>query len=738
MSFVHPGIAYFAFAMAATPLLIHLIHRRRYQVEPWAAMAFLRRAEARSRRRMRLEEWLLLALRTAAILAVGLAAARPRPTGSAGSALFGAAAQDRVIVLDDTLSMTAQGTDGATSFDRAAAAARALIDRFPPSDRVAVVTTSSPARAWPTTDRDALRELIGGLKCASRSDDLRGALRRATELVADRGAASTAVAYVFSDFARGSVRGGAGLSTGVSTGDAPPAAAEVDSAEPLARRGFDRVVLVDVGSDGRQNATIAEARCEGALMTAGMPIRLAVEVVNHGDEPVRGAIVEIVQGERVIRTMPCADLEPGGRAWCRCEIEFAGPGPQRLVARLKEWNDALAADDRRNLAIDVRSRVPILGVASAARDGRDPGPLFFFATALGVQQARRGEDSFRWREVDPEELAAEPIEDAEVIVLGDVEQLPRAAWGKLGRYVRDGGGLIALLGPRSSAEHWNRMSTTLGAPGRILPVSLASARTIDDSGPGAWEGMTLADEAEAVFADLAWGAGVGGLSTARVFGHWGVEAVSADGGIRTLIRSTGGRPLLLAAEQGRGRVLVWTAGADMAWSNLPAKPDYVPWAMNLVAYAGGWARESAGSRVGEAIAIDPPRGGSWREGLMTSPGGIETRVENIVARSGAAPTFRDTDEPGFYGFRSGDWRREYAVNVDPDEGALARADEEEIAGLAREAAGATIVEVASVEASLAGAAGAPGGRELVGACMTVLFALVLVETLAAAWLGAGR
>src|SRR6266540_4178714 len=62
-----PGLAVGAAAAAvAAPLIIHLLFRKRYQIVPWAAIRFLLVAERRHKRRI--DQWLLLVLRTLALV----------------------------------------------------------------------------------------------------------------------------------------------------------------------------------------------------------------------------------------------------------------------------------------------------------------------------------------------------------------------------------------------------------------------------------------------------------------------------------------------------------------------------------------------------------------------------------------------------------------------------------------------------------------------------------------------
>ena len=83
--------------------MIHLLNRRKYREVPWAAMRFLLAAIRKNRRRLRIEQWLLLAIRTLIILLVVSAMAKPF-LESFGAVIAGRRTH-RVIVVDASLSM---------------------------------------------------------------------------------------------------------------------------------------------------------------------------------------------------------------------------------------------------------------------------------------------------------------------------------------------------------------------------------------------------------------------------------------------------------------------------------------------------------------------------------------------------------------------------------------------------------------------------------------------------------
>ena len=60
MTFLNSLLLWSGLALATGPIIIHLLNRRRFRILDWAAMEFLLESVRRNRRRVRLEELLLL------------------------------------------------------------------------------------------------------------------------------------------------------------------------------------------------------------------------------------------------------------------------------------------------------------------------------------------------------------------------------------------------------------------------------------------------------------------------------------------------------------------------------------------------------------------------------------------------------------------------------------------------------------------------------------------------------
>ena len=106
MNFLQPLLLW-GLALAAVPVIIHLIHQRRFRTMNWGAMYFLRKASQNAKGMARLKQWLVLAMRALAVMALALAVSRPLSGGWMGQAGAGNLPL-AIILLDRSPSMEHQ------------------------------------------------------------------------------------------------------------------------------------------------------------------------------------------------------------------------------------------------------------------------------------------------------------------------------------------------------------------------------------------------------------------------------------------------------------------------------------------------------------------------------------------------------------------------------------------------------------------------------------------------------
>src|SRR5436190_22322660 len=103
IGFVTPMFFAAGLLLASIPIIIHFLNRRRFKTVQWAAMEFLLRAMRKNRRRIKFEQWLLLATRCLVLALLGMALARPISCSDSSLAALAARRTGlHVIVIDNS------------------------------------------------------------------------------------------------------------------------------------------------------------------------------------------------------------------------------------------------------------------------------------------------------------------------------------------------------------------------------------------------------------------------------------------------------------------------------------------------------------------------------------------------------------------------------------------------------------------------------------------------------------
>jgi len=256
ITFALPGVLA-GLVAAAVPILLHLVARREPPTVSFPAVRYLEDTARRHQRRLNLQHWLLLVVRTALIVALVLAAAGPTragvgPGGHAPAAL--------VLVLDNSLSAGAI-REGEPMFESLREAARSLLQRATAADELWLITADGiPRRGGPA----ALSAQVDSLTPVPRRLDLGQAVVTARELL--RTARHPGEVVVLSDLQASALSPAPGsevVLVGV-PGEPPPAnlgiASIVTGPQPWSGSGrvtvsvggrSDREVPLTIGIDGR-------------------------------------------------------------------------------------------------------------------------------------------------------------------------------------------------------------------------------------------------------------------------------------------------------------------------------------------------------------------------------------------------------------------------------------------------------------------------------------------------------
>ncbi|MBL8726203.1 MAG: BatA domain-containing protein [Planctomycetes bacterium] len=570
LAFLNPLLLW-ALPLAAVPIVIHLLNRRRFQRVPWAAMEFLLAAMKRNRKRLRMEQWLVLLLRTLAVLLLVSLVARPQ---LGGGGLIGTRTH-HLVLLDDSASMT-QRSGSTTLFDRAIDKVRALADDLATrrdGDLFSVVRSSRAATPdlWTARVGPELGRRVGALLkefvVGDGAPDLGQALGQNVQRAAQVAEAGRTEFYVIADQR------------------ARDWATDDDKAKPsvlaaLQAMRADREHLTVFGVGGQhQNLAIVDIRLIDRLAVAAVPVQVAIDVQNHGLDATAPTTVafEVDGKSRVVRPVP--QLAPGERVAIPIAHTFAQPGFHRLEAQL-EATDLFLLDDRRALALEVRDRSRVLLVDG--QPDEDEGEVFFLQSAF--EPGGEALSGIEVQVVHEPAFAEIDLEPFDLVWLANVQSPAPTAVPRLEAFVAAGGGLVLSVGALVDVGRWNELLWRDGKG--VLPLPLG-----DIAGdPDRPEHALLVAKDHPICGSLAE---VLELLTGNVLliRRWLtlVEGPSTAGGAAVVarIRDAEGPPLLATRTYGSGggEVALWSVTADKFWSNLPSTDLLLVFANQLHKFA---------------------------------------------------------------------------------------------------------------------------------------------------------
>lgn len=612
----------------------------------WGAMRFLHDSLVRRRRKILLEDILLLCIRCLLIMMLSLVAARPfvtpgsrvawfivLPLLTIALAMFAASfvlwryqrlryglttlsallfilaaaalafeerfqsgifarrdARDMVLILDASDSMLLE-TDGVTNFHRAREEAAELVNSAPPGTAFSVVVGGSMPYAplpRPLNDREAVLAVLHEVEPG------RGLLRAPESfslaaVALARGNNPGKEIYLFSDAQREGWR----LDQGDGAwGAIRDALGKLPARPPVVMRRMATPDFID---------SLAVTGISFCRRSIGLdrPVAIRVTVANHGSEIITSGDVRLTVEDAVYTRENPGRLPPGAKRDLTFEHQFTTAGAQVVTAEIVVGDD-IAVDNIFQRIVTPVSRIRVLVVDGQPAAGGRESPSFFIRQALSPRGAGQmppddtagaESDSGTKRSlVAPLVLAAEDIASSSelapyaLIILADVPRLPVAAATSLEEYVANGGNLLVAHGPGADAGFYNHWTVDgeWVMPGKLGKQYFVPANTGD-----AGEEQTGIDPAGLQHPGLGVFADHAmDITDVVMRRYWRLVALpeAAQEGKQPPPGATfgNGDPLLMENRLGAGRVLQLACSLDMRDSNFPATRGFVVFLHHLL------------------------------------------------------------------------------------------------------------------------------------------------------------
>jgi hypothetical protein len=475
------------------------------------------------------------------------------------------------------------------------------------------------------------------------------------------------------------------------------------------------------------------------VLGAQAPCDVAVSVHNFGAVARNGVRVQLsIDVDTKLPFRP-VDVPAHGETKAVFPVVFATPGPHVLTARIE--SDRLAADDTRAHVLIVPPPVRVLLVNGEPKPEIENDETGFLQAVLDPPiddevLAGGAARPFEPKVIEPHELRDPALELAsfDVVVLANVDGLPAESIERLERWTAEGGSLILTMGDRVDSTTFNQRLYKPDGSG-LSPAELGGRVALARrDGYHRVRDFALDHPAFALFVDERWRP----LLTEVPIYEFRVARPQEGAKVLARLDDEGASPLLVEKNYDRGRTFLWTTSIDPEWTRLPESPrTLVPLVHEWLRYAGRRAELPRNVGVGGALLAEVD---AFRQKVeLVAPEGGRRPLDGEPAAAGAlkrrVTALGATDRAGVYRIEAeGATAEPYAVQLDTSESDLTRMEPQALATF----------HPALVVASARDATGedpdepAPARGELWRGIAIACFAVLVFESLWAAWLGRSR
>ncbi len=671
-SFVLPGAA-----LVSIPIIIHFLNRLRFKRVRFAAMEFLLKSDKRNRRRVMIEQLILLAMRCLMVFLLVLLIGR-LVLDSTQLSLFRGARSHHFVILDDSGSMNDRWGE-TTAFNEGIGVVRKLLSEGanqPGTQQISIMLMSQPDKLLVTeqTVDEALQvdvaTKLDSLKCTARALDSRKALEQALQLLSGDQAVVRQV-HIVSDFRQRDWTAQPGI------GDAIQALDEAGINVNVAR----------VVPELHANLAVTRLASLTSNPAVGVPSRFQIGVQNFGENVAKDvSLALLVDGQRLPITVQFQKIEAGEEATVTQDLTFDTPGQHSVEVTMEA--DSVESDNSRFATLNIVDSNPVLIV-----DGDPEGSAGrYVAAAIAADPKLTG---YAPTIEGPRFLRTQPLDLYSCIYMLNVPSLSDDGLDALQKYTAAGGGIVWFIGDLVNPAYY---SAELFSEGNgVFPVRLSTAGLPFD-GPDGPDVVFAEHPIFEVFGleELQFASALQIFRWLPVSADWERDDNKRGDSVSTVATLANGQPFAFAHRFGAGQIFTFLTAVNRDWTNWPvgdANPSFVIVNLDIQRVIANSRSAVTDRAVGEPIELRL-RAARYREtvelDLPERAGGQTLRMTASLPQSGERQpqstdlraTYRATDVAGIYRVRLTDqnllqeetW---LAFNVSPTESDLTLANEEE-------------------------------------------------------------
>ena len=596
------------------PIVLHILNKARPKKVNWAAMELLQKTTQQQSKKIKLEDWLLMVLRCLTFLLVALAMMRLVFVNS--SDLFSGASRELILVIDSSYSMNHGQYE--SRFDLAKKKAMKIVNSLPSGSKISLVTIGDEPEVLirhKDPSEISLERYFAALEAKPEGFGLEVSLSVLDELLNESDSANREVIF---------------LTDAQKRSWCENSESAIEKFAELGQKAS--ISLLPLGDESYENLALSDFHMTSGACRSGGFINLSAKIINHG-ESLATASIELFHNSNIVDVTSVSSLQPKEERLLRFGVQLESSGPNKFQLSLE--SDNLEDDNSAYLAIDVPDKLKVLIVEGSQGAGR--------YLELATQLERSGYAEGLICTVSLASLvSAEQIEKNDVVVLADVGDLDEENIKILDEKVRNGAGLLVYAGVNMDAFSAEQII------GRLVTIDWEKRVSAED---GRNHQIRVSPQSDQL-----------GLELRRLEAEIldckvnGFHQVQTAADSKILLELDNGNPLLFIQEVERGKLAIFTTGADREWSSLPLNPAG-PILFHLLLQELSTGDRQKSLRIGESARVEIRSNRLGAEPKLIGPSGevsVPVRQEARESNKYIELLLSKTEIPGFHELQFGD------------------------------------------------------------------------------------
>jgi hypothetical protein len=637
MIFLNPAIL-FGLLAASIPVIIHLFNRRKLKKIEFSTLAFLKELQKNKIRKIKLKQWILLALRVLIILFLVMAFARPALQSVKLGGTTSAAKTTAIFILDDTYSMSVVDQKG-SYFNQAKEIIKKVISQLQEGDEVGLLLVSkSLAESKLTSNLSEFIKNLDRVEISYASGDLNSSIIKAAQLISESKNFNKEI-YVLSDFQKNKIN---------------PKNLSNDVKELLNKSV--KLYTFFLADKDVYNLSIDDLKINNQIFEKDKPVSFSITIANNSQQNVNSGVISLfMNDERAAQKS--YDVKAGQSTIVEIEATPKTTGFIDITAEIE--TDEIIQDNKRFASIYIPDKINI-GLFY-----ENPNDATFVSLALETT----GENKYEIDKKNINQLITQQLNKYQSLVI-----ISNSSTGvaQIRTYLENGNGVMLFPASAPDANSLNQFYQQIGIGNSNSFVGKPNNTDLKIK-------FDKIDFNHPIFQNIFQNENKKKFDSPDINAYY-KNAPSGN----QIISLVDGSSFLSEIKSGKGKILVFNSSPVLSWSDFPVKSIFAPLINNSILYLSSKDREENVFLAGDVVNVNLGNVQPVQIKVIKPDNTQEIiNLNQNVSKDYLA--YSNTTLAGHYKFYNGDKQIEdISINTDPLESKTVYANESEFENYLKE------------------------------------------------------